>query len=116
MTHPMTSPTHYCVVCGARWRQNDDFSMSLRDQQCCDACNNAPVGGQLMPLSTPAYVAMGRLRVLVAACNRLAAEAEEYHTDDGAGRWAHLDYWHEFDGALEDAQIALAQEDSRGQR
>ena len=54
MTHPMTSPTHYCVACGARWRQNDDFSMSLRDQQCCDACNNTPVGGQLKPLERPA--------------------------------------------------------------
>lgn len=112
-THPMLHPTHYCKDCLALWRQNDDFSMSLSDQQCCAACDNTPIGGQLESLNTLAYALRGRFRALVAACNRLAAEAEEYHTDDGAGRWAHLDYWHEFDGALEDAQIAPAQDAKR---
>lgn len=49
--HPMTSPTHYCKDCGALWRQNDDFSMSLRWANACEACNNTPVGGQLFPLT-----------------------------------------------------------------
>jgi hypothetical protein len=47
----MTSPTHYCKDCGALWRQNDDFSMSLRSANACEACDNAPVGGQLFPLT-----------------------------------------------------------------
>ena len=51
-----------------------------------------------------------KLRLLVAACNRLQAEAEEYQFDDGMGRGAHLDYWHEFDQALEQATEALKDE------
>jgi hypothetical protein len=49
----------------------------------------------------------GPFRLLVAACNRLQAEAEEYQFDDGMGRGAALDYWYEFDVALERAQEAL---------
>lgn len=49
-SHPSLSPTHYCVDCGALWRQCDDFSMNLRSPSCCDACNNAPVGPQIRPL------------------------------------------------------------------
>jgi len=49
--HPMLSPTHYCKDCGALWRQNDDFSMSLRSSHPCEACDNTPVGGQLFPLT-----------------------------------------------------------------
>lgn len=48
--HPSLSPTHYCVDCGALWRQCDDFSMNLRSASCCDACNNAPVGPQIRPI------------------------------------------------------------------
>jgi hypothetical protein len=47
-------------------------------------------------------------RLLVAACNRLEAEAEEFLSDDGIGRSALLDYWHEFDEALERARDALS--------
>lgn len=50
----------------------------------------------------------GAFRLLVAACNRLAAEAEEYELDDGMGRAATLDYWHGFDEALEAAQNKLS--------
>jgi len=49
----------------------------------------------------------GPFRLLVAACNRLQSEAEEYQFDDGMGRGAHLDYWHEFDQALERAEGVL---------
>ena len=49
----------------------------------------------------------GSFRNLVAACNRLQAESEEYQFDDGMGRGAGLDYWHEFDWALERATEAL---------
>lgn len=49
--HPMASPTHYCKDCGALWRQNDDFTMSLRWANACESCNNTPVGGQLFPLT-----------------------------------------------------------------
>lgn len=50
---------------------------------------------------------VGVFRLLVAACNRLDAEAEEYNFDDGMGRGAQLDYWYEFDWALERALEAL---------
>ena len=49
----------------------------------------------------------GPFRNLVAACNRLQAESEEYQFDDGMGRGAGLDYWYEFDWALERATEAL---------
>jgi len=49
-SHPSLSPTHYCVDCGALWRQCDDFSMNLRSPSCCDNCNNAPVGPQIRPI------------------------------------------------------------------
>jgi hypothetical protein len=48
-----------------------------------------------------ALTEIGAHRVLIAACNRLNAEAEEYSFDDGLGRGAMLDYWYEFDQALE---------------
>jgi hypothetical protein len=47
----------------------------------------------------------GPFRLLVAACNRL--QLEEYQFDGGTGRRAELDYWHEFDKALERAKEAL---------
>ena len=52
----------------------------------------------------------GPFRLLVAACNRLQAEAEEYQFDDGMGRGAALDYWYEFDQALEQATEVLKDE------
>jgi hypothetical protein len=42
-------------------------------------------------------------RHLVDACKLLASEAEEYEFDDGMGRGAMLDYWHEFDRKLDAA-------------
>ena len=51
----------------------------------------------------------GPFRLLVAACNRL--QAEEYQFDGGTGRRSALDYWHEFDKALEQATEALGQEE-----
>ncbi len=105
--HPMLSPTHYCKDCGALWRQHDDFSMTLRSEDCCDACNNTPVGGQLLVLAVPNYIAFGKLRLLVAAANRLSGEAEEYDTPDGMGRFALQSYWDEFESALERARESL---------
>lgn len=46
-------------------------------------------------------------RLLVAACNRLSYEAEEYTFDDGMGRGALQDYWDEFEAALERARESL---------
>lgn len=110
--HPMLSATHFCRDCRALWRQCDDFSMNLRSTQCCDKCNNAPVADQLTPLTaTPGWWhgadGGGPFRLLVAACNRLSNEAEEYTFDDGMGRGALQSYWDEFESALERAREAL---------
>lgn len=48
-------------------------------------------------------------RRLVDACKLLSSEAEEYEFDDGIGRGAMLDYWHEFDRKL-DAALAQIEE------
>lgn|SRR5574343_616982 len=52
----------------------------------------------------------GPFRLLVAACNRLQAEADEYQFDDGIGQGAALEYWYEFDHALKRANEALKDE------
>jgi hypothetical protein len=52
----------------------------------------------------------GPFRLLVAACNRLQAEAEEYQLDDVMGMGAALVYWHDFDEALERAKEAFSVE------
>lgn len=49
----------------------------------------------------------GPFRLLIAACNRLSAETEEYDFDDGMGRGALQDYWDEFEDALEKAREVL---------
>lgn len=51
--HPMLEPTHICKDCGAAWRQCDDFTFNLRSPTACAACDNTPVGGQLLPLMVP---------------------------------------------------------------
>jgi hypothetical protein len=61
--HPMLSATHFCLNCRALWRQCDDFTFNLRSTQCCDKCNNAPVGGQLVPLYTAHPMRCGKCGV-----------------------------------------------------
>jgi hypothetical protein len=61
--HPMLSATHFCINCRALWRQCDDFTFNLRSTQCCDKCNNAPVGGQLVPLYTAHPMRCGKCGV-----------------------------------------------------
>lgn len=51
----------------------------------------------------------GPFRLLVAACNRLQAEAEEYQFDDGMGRGAMQSYWDEFEDALEKARDVIGE-------
>lgn len=36
-------PTHYCVVCAARWFNNTDGSWTLATDDCGPCCNNAPM-------------------------------------------------------------------------
>lgn len=55
--HPMLSPTHACKDCGAYWRQCDDFTFNLRSPKACEACDNTPVGGQLIALADLAKAA-----------------------------------------------------------
>lgn len=122
--HPMASPTHYCKDCGALWRQNDDFTMSLRWANACESCNNTPVGGQLFPLTEiplptlpPVSVRpdvmdctvmlhekdaeIERLRRIEKAAQALADEAQEYAMDFGLGCAAPNSYWEDLFGALD---------------
>lgn len=50
----------------------------------------------------------GKLRLLVAACNRIEEEAEEFEGPDGLEMGIAMDYWHEFAEALTAARKALA--------
>lgn len=58
----------------------------------------------------------GPFRQLVDACKLLSSEAEEYEFDDGMGRGAMLDYWHEFDRKLDAALAQIEQEKANGSR
>ena len=88
--HMMLSPTHFCKDCGAYWRQCDDFTFNLRSPKACEACNNAPVGGQLIELSRVAR-----------AARALADEAQEYDMDFGLGCAAPNSYWEDLWNALD---------------
>ena len=52
-------------------------------------------------------LAFRHLLLLIAASNRLSAEAGEYYFDDGMGRGALQCYWDEWEQALENAKDAL---------
>lgn len=85
--HPMLCATHYCKDCAALWRQCDDFSFSLRSQACCTACNNAPVGGQLWPLTTPvaAPAPQPTYQEMLTADDRFHPEPTEAQITNGEG-------------------------------
>jgi hypothetical protein len=81
-----------------------------------DVCREIEINGIGMAIPAVYHInrtplgTEGPFRMLVAACNRLQAEAEEYQFDDGMGRGAALDYWYEFDQALELAEEVLKDE------
>ena len=56
----------------------------------------------------PAAAAVGKLRMLLAACNRIEEEAEEFEGPDGLEMGITTDHWHEFAEALTAARKALA--------
>lgn len=79
----------------------------------------APPGETIEPLYTAPQPAeqqpapdvaglIGKMRMLVAAGNRLNEQAEECIYDDGMAEVAGADYWCEFRAALEAATEALA--------
>lgn len=47
------APTHYCKTCSALWRQCDDRSWNLRSPKAGPCCDNAAMGDQIAPLTTP---------------------------------------------------------------
>ena len=53
------------------------------------------------------WLALGKASLLIAACNRLSGEAEEFDFDDGLGRGAPQAYWDEFEDTLEQAAEAI---------
>ena len=61
---------------------------------------------------------IGAHRALIAACNRLDGESEEYEFDDGMGRGDLLLYWDEWNRTLEASRFianrALAKERGEG--
>lgn len=60
------------------------------------------------PAVAVADATVGKLRLLLAACNRIEEEAEEFEGPDGLGMGIAMDYWHEFVEALTTARKALA--------
>jgi len=42
--------THQCTICGARWRQLDDFRWNLRSKECGPCCDYVPMGDQIEAL------------------------------------------------------------------
>lgn len=42
--------THQCTICGARWRELDDFRWNLRSKECGPCCDNVPMGNQIEAL------------------------------------------------------------------
>lgn len=69
-----------------------------RLQQECDT---------IAELNHAQWLALGKASLLVAACNRLSAESEEFDFDDGMGRGVQQAYWDEFESALEQATEAI---------
>lgn len=61
------------------------------------------------------WLALGAAGVLIAACNRLSAESEEYDFDDGLGRGVQQTYWDEFEQSLERATEAIEQANAAAQ-
>lgn len=80
----------------ARWRQ--DLADKLDEVER----HRDAIGVALNKLDGP-------FRLLIAACNRLSAEAEEYDFDDGMGRGAMQSYWDEFEDALEKARDVIGE-------
>jgi len=42
--------THQCTICGARWRECDDFRWTLRSKECGPCCDNVAMGDQIEAL------------------------------------------------------------------
>ncbi len=43
--------THQCTICGALWRECDDFSWTLCSTRCGSCCDNVPMGSQIVSIS-----------------------------------------------------------------
>ena len=50
MSEKKLAATHQCIRCGARWRQCDDFTWSLRSERCGPCCDNVAMGEQIEAL------------------------------------------------------------------
>lgn len=84
--------------CAAALESPERVQGEARLQQECDT---------IAELNHAQWLALGKASLLVAACNRLSAEAEEFDFDDGLGRGAQQAYWDEFESALEHAMEAV---------
>lgn len=76
----------------------------------CSALRDGPYlrdGATSARLMSDAADQICALHALVAACCLLSSESEEYEFDDGMGRGAALDYWHEFEEKLAAARAAI---------
>lgn len=77
------------------------------DSKMVTAISTAQQQAEPVAVSVP-DAAIGKLRMLLAACNRIEEEAEELEGPDGLGMGIAMDYWHEFAEALTTARKALA--------
>ena len=72
-------PTHYCIKCGALWRQCDDGSWNLRSEKAGPCCDNAPMGKQIRPL-TEVHAAIAQLHGFVKHIANWRCSAEDGDT------------------------------------
>ena len=81
--------------------------LALSTPRAAHAAQPGSVGDMVLVPAHAQWLALGKASLLVAACNRLSGEAEEFDFDDGLGRGAPQAYWDEFEDALEQAAEAI---------
>lgn len=89
MSEKKLAATHQCTICGARWRQCDDFTWTLRSEKCGPCCDNAQMGEQIEALQdvapwTGPLTGEEKSRIDAAWCIHMAALEDDHEV--GAGR------------------------------
>ena len=89
------------------WGQVDAALAALRSVPQGEPVDKQQEIDTITELNHAQWLALGKASLLIAACNRLSGEAEEFDFDDGLGRGAPQAYWDEFEDALEQAAEAI---------
>ena len=95
------------TVHGEEYFTRSQVEAVLRSMPAEPVANQQQEIDTITELNHAQWLALGKASLLVAACNRLSGEAEEFDFDDGLGRGAPQAYWDEFEDALEQAAEAI---------